>query len=300
MSFLQILSASGGVIGRDVQSLPRRAKFVVDAVRSRQEILPLMELSGFSRLAVSDNPAFYEMFKAPYIHASWDSKYRIERLIKHLNMLSDLNLEILNHDGLVVAELPFDDRIYSIVVDRPRWFHREGVLAINIFKRNLRLFTIAFSFEETDAAMTCVVGGIQGRNISNALDEYRILTKFSHGMRPRDMLLSALRYFAQAKGAVRLICISDEFRHQRSSFFGPLTGRDLPMDYDAVWLDRGGHRIDGGFFEVPLDSGQRNPDEISPKKRAMYRQRYEMLDNIRDQIWVAAHNGRIEARREAD
>lgn len=295
-----IWRVSGQLFGSGIRLAPRRVKFVRDAVKHRAILATLMELSGFPSSAIAANPSFFTMFDAPYIHANWEAAHRLERLIDHLQTLSRLELEILGYDGLRVADLPFADGIYTIVVDRPYWFHREGVLAINLFKRNLRLFTIAFAFEEADGHLTCVVGGIQGRNIPNALDEYRAFTKFAHGLRPRDLLFNTLRYFAEAKGAVRLMCIADDTRHHRSVYFGPNTSRELPMNYDDIWLEKGGHRVDGGFFEVPIASPRRNPEEIPAKKRSMYRQRYAMIDDIRDQIWAAARNGKIEAGVEAD
>ena len=296
----KIWQLSGDIISTALPSLPRRIMFTISAFRHRNLIQNLSDLEGFPGLAIAENPAFLAMVQAPYIHANWDAEYRVGKLIDHLTLLSKIGPEILGDDGLTVAVINLVDDKYFIVIDRPIWFHREGTLAINIFKENIRLFTIAFSFNQSDSELTCIVGGIQGRNLPNVLDDYRKFTKSAHGLRPRDMLFAALRYFAEAKGATRLLCIADNSRHHRSRFFGRDISRHLPMDYDEVWLDRGGERIEGGFFDVPMANPLRHIDEVPAKKRAMYRKRYEMLDSIQRQIAAAASYGIIEKRIKAD
>jgi uncharacterized protein VirK/YbjX len=85
---------------------------------------------------------------------------------------------------------------------------------------------------------------------------------------------------AMEVGAVRMIGVSDACRQHRSPYFDKNVHRQLPLDYDAIWRDRGGVDRGDGFFELPLQRQIRNIEEVPSKKRQMYRQRYAMLDNI--------------------
>lgn len=291
---------SGIIVGRSVRTLPRRVKFMIDAIRHRNQLTPLLNSAGFVVQSVEDNPAYLGMFKAPYIHAQWDAETRINRLIQHLAILPELNLPIRSNQGMVIANLRDIGPEYSVVIDRPFWFHREGVLAINLFRDNLRLFTLSFAFERTQDGLVCLIGGIQGRNIPNALDQYRIFTKQAHGLRPRDLLIDLLREFVLAKGATKILCIADEYRHTRSLFFGADTMRPLPLNYDEIWLDRGGKEAEDGFFDLPLQTNERPLEEIAAKKRSMYRQRYAMMHDLRKIVRDSAASGPIVVRRGAD
>ncbi|WP_413774718.1 DUF535 family protein [Mesorhizobium sp. AR10] len=51
-----------------------------------------------------------------------------------------------------------------------------------------------------------------------------------------------------------------------------------------MWWERGAIDRRNGFFELPVEAGRRQGDEIPARKRAMYRRRYAMLDEIETQL----------------
>ena len=196
---------------------------------------------------------------------------------------------------------------YSIILDKPAWSQREGLLAISVFRGNIRLFSLTFSFDEIDEKRTLMIGGVQGRRIEGVLEEYRRLTDLAHGLHPRKLLVEILRMIGAETGVQRILAISDARRHHRHPFFRGKKGRDLPLDYDEIWRDRDGVEVEGGFFKLPLMRLVRNLDdlgELSAKKRKkrrhQYRLRYPMLDAMEADIRAALPNLRPLVRPEPE
>ena len=66
-------------------------------------------------------------------------------------------------------------------------------------------------------------------------------------------------------------------RHHRHPYFAKTA---FPLDYNGIWEDRGGRRIDGRTFELPLARVERDMAAIKPKKRSLYRRRYAFLAEL--------------------
>jgi len=156
---------------------------------------------------------------------------------------------------------------------------REGQAVLDLFIAETRIFSLAFSLRD-EQGLTAVIGAIQGRDIEGALDTYRELTGALHGMRPRDFLVEMFRALCATLGVQRIVAVSDASRHHRSPYFGKVTDKRFPLDYDEVWTERGGTALDDDFFALPVKPTRRSIEEIPSKKRSMYRKRYEMLDRL--------------------
>jgi uncharacterized protein VirK/YbjX len=54
--------------------------------------------------------------------------------------------------------------------------------------------------------------------------------------------------------------------------------------YDEVWRENGGTATSGGFFELSACATRRRYEDIPSRKRAQYRRRYELVENLGAQI----------------
>jgi uncharacterized protein len=231
--------------------------------------------------AVDARPELLSFVRAPYLCAGWSPDERLNRLTTHfatLDRFPPLNFPVAQSINLM--PLPMIGETYHVVIDKPMWFHREGVLTINLFDGDWRLFSLVFALEPTGNGLRALIGGIQGRNFDDALDRYRDLTKAAHGLRPRDLLIELFRLVCAQLGVTEILAIADKGRQNRHPYFGKEMMRTLPLDYDAIWQDRGGAPISEWFYRLPLTSDRRSDADIPAKKRSMYRQRYAMLDAI--------------------
>jgi uncharacterized protein VirK/YbjX len=218
----------------------------------------------------------------PYQCAAWDAKTRVDRMAEHLDTVRKIpGLNLKPDEKLVLADLSSFSPGTSLILDRAPWLSREGHLTLSLFKDQFRAFTLSFSlsgFPETEL----FIGGLQGRHGDEILATYRDLTKDFDGMRPRDFILEMLRMFANKIGVRRIYAVADGFKIFRHKYFADKGGSGLA--YDEVWLERGGERVARTHFELPLSGCRRPIEEVSAKKRSMYRRRYAMLDQIENML----------------
>lgn len=126
------------------------------------------------------------------------------------------------------------------------------------------------------------VGALQGLRSPDALEIYRQLTHQLHGLRPRDLLLTAFRRFGLALEVTRILAVDDSHRVSSNGYFAA-SGQVL-SSYDEIWTESGGIATSGGFFELGPVAGRRESSAVPARKRALYRRRYEMLDALDGQI----------------
>jgi len=257
-----------------------RAKFVLAALRNPALARSLDQLDHQSPLGklFAERPETVGNLVWPYQCAAWDANTRFARISAHLDALERLpGLKVAGDEKIVFADLTSLSPDTFVMIDYSPWLAREGHLTLSLFKGDFRAFTIAFSLSnwpETEL----FIGGIQGRNDDRILDMYRDLTKEFHGVRPRDLMLELLRLFALKIGAQHIYAVADDHKISRHSYFGKKG--TLGLNYDDVWVERGGSRVAETHFELPLAGTRRDLNEVAAKKRSMYRRRYEMFDEL--------------------
>lgn len=224
----------------------------------------------------------------PYISKSWRSQDRLSVLASHYEVVTKSCPQLLllgRTDSWVVSDLSVCSAGCSLVLDRPIWFMREGELVLNLFQGDLRIASIAFTLCRTDAELCIFIGAVQGIHkgveSDRSLDIYRDLTKDFEGLRPRSLLIEAIKCIARHVGVEKIYAVGDGYRHHRHPYFGTKKAQDLAANYDVIWLEHGAFpsaRED--FFEIPMALSKKALDDIPSKKRAMYRRRYELLDGV--------------------
>jgi uncharacterized protein VirK/YbjX len=257
-----------------------RSKFVLAALREPALARSLEHLGANSPLGrlLAEHPETIGNFIWPYQCAAWDAKTRFARISGHLDVLEKLpGLKVADDEKIVFADLTSLSDDTRVIIDYSPWLAREGHLTLSLFIGRFRAFTLAFSlfnYPQTEL----FIGGLQGRNDDRILALYRDLTKDFHGVRPRDFMLEMLRLFALSIGVRHIYAVADEYKISRHPYFGKKG--TLGLFYDDVWLERGGSRVANTHFELPLTGTRRDLNEVAAKKRAMYRRRYEMFDEL--------------------
>ncbi len=231
----------------------------------------------------------------PYISKGWDAPQRLAVVASHYELVAKQfpSLLLLGRDAQrTLADLSSYSPGCTLVLDRPIWFKREGELVLNLFQGDLRVASLAFSLCQAEGQLCLLIGAVQGihKGIDSetSLNIYRDLTKDFEGLRPRSLLIEAIKCLARLLGATQIHAVSDAYRHHRHPYFGADTGRELAANYDAIWQEHGGETLEReGFFSLPVAAAERSAEDIAPKKRAMYRRRYALLDDLFGQLEAA-------------
>ena len=241
--------------------------------------------------AISDNPLLtlaLERFPLmhgaiywPYINHTWPMERRLTAIDQHFRMLSG-PATIIAHATFKDVELARLDEYAGLrlVLDKAAWFLREGDIVLNLFVNDQRFYSIAFTLGIDDGQPLVLVGALQGSNSESAQGVYRDITHALHGMRPRDLLMIALKLLCGEFGIHRIWAVSSDHRQHNSPFFGDSHKKKVLVAYDEVWLEHGGTALGNGFFEIPVMVRQKDMSEIPTRKRATYRQRYQMRDKL--------------------
>lgn len=217
----------------------------------------------------------------PYLNSDWPAARKLEVVAAHYALLLD-RLAFLRPpipSALTLAALGEDLRLR---LGETEQFEHEGELAMHLTMGTQRLYSIAFTLGQVDDVCLAYIGALQGLHSPEALDIYRELTHRLHGLRPRDLLLNAFRSLCVQIGVERILAISDAKPVSSSPYFE--THDQVLASYDRAWLDAGGRRGDGGFFELAPHRLPRTNDEMPTRKRAQYRRRYALLDDMSAQM----------------
>ena len=268
----------------------RRARFLLEAGRYAPAIKPFINAdprSAFGRY-IRERPETVGAVLWPYQCVAWGPSARLARIRDHYQIVESHApyLDFAIEQQLLLADLHEVKSGLRVFVDQPVWFVREGQLAINLVVGKERVYTLAFSFFREGSQIGAFVGAIQGRDIEGIMDCYRELTKAANGLRPRDLLMEMFRFFCAEVGVVRILAVTDQSRHHRDTrYFGAQAAeKHFSSNYDRIWEERGGMRVNAMWYDIPMTLSQREPADIPAKKRGMYRRRMQMLENIHAQI----------------
>ena len=231
----------------------------------------------------------------PYISKGWDAPERLAVVASHYEVVAGQFPSLLlrgREQHRTLADLSAYSQGCTLVLDRPIWFKREGELVLNLFQGELRVASLAFSLHRADGELSLLIGAVQGihKGIDSetSLNIYRDLTKDFEGLRPRSLVLEALKCLARTLGVTHLYAVSDDCRHHRHAYFGSDKGQDLAANYDVIWHEHGASASNfADFFSLPLAQAQRAEADIPAKKRAMYRRRQAMLDDVFSRLQAA-------------
>lgn len=300
---LRLLWAASAVEGGGVGALRRRAGIMASALARPAALERLIAGVPDSLLVrtVTGRPDILLLIKAPYFCADWDVDERIAQFIHHIETmaLAGPPLDFAIDDSIELMPLPFGEG-YHVVLDKPIWFHREGTATLNLFHDNRRLFSLSFALMRDGGRLVALIGGLQGRNLPAILDEYRVMTKLAEGVRPRDLLIDLFRMLCRVLGVDEIRAISDASRFHRSPYFGAAKDQRLPLNYDEIWLDRGGTLIDSRFWRLPIVRPHRDEADIPAKKRPMYRRRHALLERLDAMVAAGVATARPVRRPEAE
>ncbi|WP_306580521.1 DUF535 family protein, partial [Pseudomonas sp.] len=196
--------------GYSLRALNNKYKLTREIVRQWPELNAFMQRmtaalgqQGLQRLGVD----CIGVVQWPYLSKCWEAPQRLEVVASHFEVLAGQfpALLLLGRDeSLTLCELTSYSPGCRLVLDRPIWFKREGELVLNLFQSDLRVASLAFTLCRDQGGLSMFIGAVQG--IHKGIDSetslaiYRDLTKDFEGLRPRSLLLEALKCLARMLG----------------------------------------------------------------------------------------------------
>jgi len=217
----------------------------------------------------------------PYLNVDWGFDQKLDAISGHYKLLNGRG-GILRFPPLASVTLANLGDATEIRLHNFLLFEHEGELTVSLFKSDQRLYSLTFTLGQIGADLTAYAGGLQGLRSAEAVNIYRSLTHYMHGLRPRDLLVTAFRLLCGSAGIARILAISDSKRICSNSYHSP--AEQVFSSFDRAWIECGGVRMDDAFFALTPCLTQRSAQDIPSRKRAQYRRRYAMVDAVAQQI----------------
>lgn len=189
---------------------------------------------------------------------------------------------LLRHEAVPICQIDgkHGDQYRLCLVTEGR-LNKEGQLSLRLSDEHETLISVAFSFSTVNRQIKVIVGAIQATH-NEALGKIRHATHAFHGIQPRFLLVSALRLLATQLGIETIEAISAKnhvyqslrYRHKKS----------ISSSYDTLWEMVLGEKMICGNYEIPLAPARKTLESYPSKKRAEYKQRFLLIENIEAQI----------------
>jgi uncharacterized protein VirK/YbjX len=159
-----------------------------------------------------------------------------------------------------------DNSLLLVRLAIPAGRGREGELCLQLTNAQGDVLS-SLIFTIGNEGRTLLIGCLQGASSQLGRDAVRTLTKQSHGLRPKNLLLSMLLAFAQDRGIERVRGIS-QAAHPFS-----LTRGKIKADYDSFWIECDGRLNKDGFYDLPAREPVRDEMQVESKHRSAFRKR---------------------------
>jgi uncharacterized protein VirK/YbjX len=266
--------------GDFVLTWSRRVKYQIRlgwTLNVRQQLLDECTQVPFAAALLSQRPRAFHPLMNHLLDRRLGAQGRLTATLASIRRVCD------SLPGPTLDHLLTDDMTLMSLVDGTRItfslsgvsFH-EGLWQVGLITASgMRLYSLGFGFTDVD---TILIGNVQGPSLGqDGLALIRAATHAAHGMRPAHLLLHTLRLLAAAWRVKVLLGIDPE-HHVKGRW--NLRRSRLRFDYRAFWAECGAVPHPSGNWSMPVIGESRPLTEVPAKRRAMYRRRYQMLDQL--------------------
>lgn len=226
-----------------------------------------------------------------YLTRGLDSKQRAEAIVHHyewLDALPDASLaNALTHPVAqpVVHFQAKDDARYAVYASSASKAEREGESTLWLRdEENTLLASLTFSVVTEGDHSALVIGGLQGPRRGVTRETIKKATRACHGLFPKRVLMEVIFNLAAHSDIKSIYGVSDEGHVFRALRYRLSKGRHFHASYDEFWASIDGQKVSRFRWALPLQMERKSLEEIASKKRAEYRRRFGLLDEIAEAV----------------
>lgn len=156
---------------------------------------------------------------------------------------------------------------------------KEGLAAIMLdLPDETPVYQILFWIARSNDDWAMHIGAMQGPNVDDSLELIKKITKKCHAYRTKNLILYAAQSLARSLGVQKIFAVTNEGYYANNHV---RRDRKLKTSFSDFWAEVGGiPASDSRFYELPLIETRKTVEEIPSHKRAQYRRRFAMLDEL--------------------
>lgn len=229
-------------------------------------------------------PFVYEQPTRAFFYHRSTFDERIRLVEEHMTFLArrflpEVAVGIYQGKGYVLWESAFEEKPLQLVLSFDPGQRKEGLLSVVLHWDDAALYQmIVWIAKDKSGAWTLWIGAMQGPNLGDAKDVIKKLTKACHGFRTKNLILYATQAVARALGIARILAVTNEGYYANNHV---RLDRKLKTNFSDFWREAGGWETsDPRFDELPLTEARKTMEEVPTRKRAVYRRRFTLMDEI--------------------
>ena len=232
-------------------------------------------------------PYVYEQPTRAFFYHKSTFEQRIKLLQEHMeflkiNLKPESILAIYGNESLKLWQMDLGEELESmqLVLRMEPGQRKEGLIAIMLLLPDGRpIYQIIFWIAKDKLGdWSMWIGALQGPNMDGAKDIIKKITKKCNAYRTKNLILYAAQAVARSLNLKKIYAVTNEGYYANNHV---RRDRKLKTSFSDFWNEAGGSHTDDERFDLlPLTEARKTVDEIPSHKRAAYRRRFKMLDEI--------------------
>lgn len=253
-------------------------------------------LSGLADTACCDailkkQPLLPTKLQRPYLSTNFHRKNKSAAICDHYRIVRAvlppaIFSRIYSNERFYLCQVEGKEGRCHLWLDVLDAFNKEGELTLEMQDDTGEILArSAFTLLNRDKKRTLFIGALQGGVREQAHAAIRAATKNCHGIFPKRILTEIICLIASLFQCQQIIAASNETHIYRSRRYRHKKLNHWVADYNSFWESLGGTANQQQDYLLPLTLPRKPLDEIASKKRAEYRRRYQLLDDVAQKVF---------------
>lgn len=231
-------------------------------------------------------PFVYEQATRAFFYYRSTFEERMRLIEEHMEFLSarmndDFMLKLYGDKKIELWKMPLDETLgeMNLVLCAESGQRKEGLAAVMFnLPDEVPVYQILFWIARHESDWAMWIGAMQGPNVDDAKEIIKRITKRCHAYRTKNLILYAAQAVARSLGVKKIFAVTNEGYYANNHI---RSDRKLKTSFSDFWAEAGGIPTDDArFYELPLIETRKTVEEIPSHKRAQYRRRFALLDDL--------------------
>lgn len=238
-------------------------------------------------------PFVYEQATRAFFYNRSTFDERMNLIEEHMKFFSrtlndEFLLKLYGDKKIDLWKMPIDEKkTMRLVLCLEPGQRKEGLCSVMLrLNDDFPIYQIMFwvapenfmSEKNSEENFSMFIGAMQGPNVDDAKELVKTITKKSHAYRTKNLILYATQAVARSLNLKKIFAVTNAGYYANNHI---RRDRKLKTSFGDFWAECGGTlTADDRFFQLPLIEPRKSYEEIPTRKRAVYRRRFELLDEI--------------------
>lgn len=231
-------------------------------------------------------PFVYEQATRAFFYYRSTFEERARLIEENMRFLSarfndDFMLKLYGDKKIELWRMTLDETLgeMNLVLCAESGQRKEGLAAVMFnLPGEVPVYQILFWIARRGDDWAMWIGAMQGPNVDDAKDLVKRITKKCHAYRTKNLILYAAQAVARSLGVTKIFAVTNEGYYANNHV---RRDRKLKTSFSDFWAEAGGIPTDDArFYELPLVETRKTVEEIPSHKRAQYRRRFALLDEL--------------------